>query len=357
MKTICIDARMLNSAGIGTYLKNILPYITKKYKSTLILRKKDLELFNWTKLSRIIECERSIYTLTEQVFFSNLPYFDLFWSPHFNVPFFSIKSRKRIVTIHDVFHLAFFSKLKFREKIYAKLMYNKAITKSDLIITDSNFSKSEIIKYTNADPRKINVINCGVNLESFQKKKSSKQIFFNSHKLKKPYFLFVGNLKPHKNLNVLLKAHKILKNDYDLVIIGKKKGLINIDSIFLEQKTDKTVHFFDSISDSEIPFFYQHATAFVFPSLYEGFGLPILESMSVGCPVICSNYASLPEIAADSVLYFNPIDYLELINCMKQVIFNHDLRSKLIRKGFERVKNFSWISAVDKHIDIIEELI
>ncbi|HEU65018.1 MAG TPA: glycosyltransferase family 1 protein, partial [Chlamydiae bacterium] len=170
MKKICIDTRMIESAGIGTYLKSILKNLKakvlekEKFKIFLIVnskvKEKKLEDYKWlSKNFELIFLDAPIYSIKEQILLPfKIPKCDLFFSPHFNIPIFPIRAKKRLVTIHDVYHLAFFSKLKFLEKFYAKFVIRKAALQADKVLTVSNFSKSEILKYTKAKPDKIEVI-------------------------------------------------------------------------------------------------------------------------------------------------------------------------------------------------------
>ena len=357
MRRICIDARMIRSSGIGTYLRNILPYIIEKYAPEIILAPEDSSSFSWIPKELLIKSDHSIYSIKEQFFFSRAIRHDLFWSPHFNVPLFPVKVKKRIVTIHDVFHLAFFDTLKWKEKAYAKIVYKQAVKKSEVIITDSRFSKSEIIKYLKVPSDKIYVINCAVNFNCFQLSRLEDVDIFQKYNIKKPFFLFVGNLKPHKNLKVLIEAYDLLKDSFDLVIIGKSNGLFNSDSIISSVKSKKNIHFLSDITNEELPLFYKNARSFIFPSFYEGFGLPILESMAMGCPVIGSTSASIPEVGEDAIIYFDSKNYFELAAQMRRIAFDQNLRRRLIDQGFEQVKKFSWEKAARSHIELFEALL
>jgi glycosyltransferase involved in cell wall biosynthesis len=169
VKELCIDARMLLSSGIGTYLKNLIKqFIDGPFKLRLIGDPAVFETLGWRSGFDLIPCKSSIYSLTEQLKLPLvIPKCDIFWSPHYNVPLLPIKAKVRVVTIHDVFHLATFSSLKIQEKIYAKYVLQKAVNSSSHIFTGSSFSAEEICKYTNADRKKISVIYHGVDPELF----------------------------------------------------------------------------------------------------------------------------------------------------------------------------------------------
>ena len=164
MKELCIDARMIFSSGIGTYLKNLLLALkSSPFKCRLLMDPACIEKLSWLSHFEIIPLSAGIYSIQEQLKLPLLiPKCDLFWSPHYNVPVLPIRAKKRLVTIHDVYHLAYFSTLKWKEKVYAKGVISRAVKVSDQIITDSFFSEAEILKYTRAKKAKISVIPLGV---------------------------------------------------------------------------------------------------------------------------------------------------------------------------------------------------
>lgn len=359
--SIYIDARMLKCAGIGTYLKNILPYL-RGFPITLLVRKKDTNAFPWLNSFKIQIFDHPIYSIQEQIYYQRaLGRCALFWSPHINVPYFSIQAKKRLVTIHDVYHLAFFSKLKFKEKLYAKKIYQKAVQSSDWIITDSKFSKEELIRYTKAKKEKIQTIYCGVDSDFFKKKDEESIAKINQkYHLDFPYFLFVGNLKPHKNLKRVFEAIKKISNRYHLIIIGKAEGLLNkmdIPSLLESTELRNRVHIFSEVQDEELPMFYQGAIATIFPSFYEGFGLPVLEAMSCGCPVLGSHAASIPEVGGEALCYFDPFSIDEIKQSIDKINTDDRYRKELIQKGYERIKQFSWEESAMAHRKVIERLL
>jgi len=378
MKKICIDARMIENAGIGRYIKYLLKnlkdniLINKTLKISLIVNAKSQENDLAENRSLFKNCElifldAPIYSIKEQILLPlKIPRCDLFLSPHFNIPVLPIRAKKRLVTIHDVYHLAFFSKLKFLEKIYAKFFISKAVLQSDKIITVSNFSKSEILKYTKVKKDKIEVIlNC-IDTNFFKKQKDKKQIekVIDKINLPKKYFLFVGSLKAHKNLLNLIKAFEEIDKEYPekyLVIVGKNKNLKNsIDIKNIIEKNDRLTHKVKLVSDAtdkDLLVIYEKALALVFPSFYEGFGAPLLEAMSMKCPIIASNRASIPEVCSSSALYIEPSDHKSICNAMKKIIEDKDFRKELIQKGVKRVKYFTNENFINKHIDQIKKFL
>lgn len=280
-------------------------------------------------------------------------------SPHYNIPLLPIKAKHRVVTIHDVFHLAFYNELSLSQKIYSKMVINSALKKSDKIITVSNFSKKEILKYTDSKyEEKISVIYNGINLTK-KGKRYTKNITT-------PYFLFVGNIKPHKNLKRTLESFKLFLEKYQnlenlpqFIIVGKKEGFITGDNIVNLVEKDfllrKYVKFTGWIDDNELDELYSNALALVFPSYYEGFGFPPLEAMASDCPVIASDKACIPEICGEAALYFDPFSIESILGKMTIIFKEKDIRNSLVLKGKERITYFSDKKTVEKHIELFNQ--
>ena len=173
---------------------------------------------------------------------------------------------------------------------------------------------------------------------------------------KKPYLFYVGNAYPHKNIHQLIKAFTILKNDWsglNLVLSGPESHFYK----FLKQSTKiKEVIFTGPVSDRELVVLYKNARAYVFPSLEEGFGIPLLEAMASGCPVVCSKAGSLPEVGGEAAFYFDPQDTEDMVLKIKRVLTDEKLRKELIRKGERRYKLFDWSKMAKQTLDIYKEV-
>lgn len=363
MKKICVDARMYHSSGIGTYIRNMLPFLQKKYFLYILADIPQLPHSFSDKNCTKIPFKAPIYSVQEQwQFRRKIPLCDLFLSFHFNVPYFPIKAGKKMVVIHDVYHLAFYASLRMREKIYAKMLYKKAVRASEKVVTDSLFSYKEIQKYLEVPSKKLAVIPCAVNQELFKKKNIDIcEKVLKKYKIQKPYFLFVGNFKRHKNIANIYAAFSQLSIKADLVLIGKKKGLLHSENIVKNHNAQKDfsqkIHVLESIVDEELIVFYQLAAALVFISLYEGFGLPILEAMSLGCPVIGSGRASVPEVGGNAIFYCNPLDPKDIAKKMEAIALNKDLQKYYREEGKKRSAQFSWEKSATMLLDTIDETI
>lgn len=354
MKNITVDARMINSSGIGTVIKNILKrMIVLKPEWNFFILGNLLELRKYDFLKqnnvKLISCEAPIYSIKEQIeLIKKIPKeTDVMWSPHYNIPIFY--KGKLIVTVHDVFHLAMPQFVKgIHKRLYARFMFNMVKYKANKIICVSNFTASELEKYVSIDKNKVEVVYNGIDKEWFN-------VNLEKPVYDKPYLLYVGNVKPHKNLINLVKAFELIKDKipHDLIIVGKKEGFITGDkNIFkLTEKMSDRIIFTGYIDDNLLKQYYKQADLFIFPSLYEGFGLPPLESLATGTRVICSDILVLKEICKNMVDYFEPLDIDSISRCIIKNINN---------KKNDSIINFydyNWNICVRKYIEVIESII
>ncbi len=359
MRKICIDARMLFSSGIGTYIRNVLIGLQKQteFQISVILPKK------WAKEEAVfpfdkIFCEAPIYSIQEQILLPFLvPKCDLFWSPHFNIPIGKIKAKKRVVTLCDMYFAVHTENLSFLKKIYAKLFYQKAVDFSEKVITISSFSKKEILDHVKRAENKVTVIPLGVDTKLFSLKKKRQE-----RKLPSKFFLYVGNVKPNKNLPRLFRAFSKLALEnpsLSLVVVSKAKEEEKKQVLqkAFKEKVPSSILFFNDVLEKELPYFYEKAISFVFPSLYEGFGLPPLEAMSLGCPVLTSSIEPLLEVCGSSAFYFDPCKEEEIYKGMKQVLVQKEEVEKKIKEGKMHVKKFSWETVAKRHLSLFKEIL
>jgi glycosyltransferase involved in cell wall biosynthesis len=360
VRELIIDARMINMSGIGTYLKNILPYLFEKFSKqnniaiTLLYNSEDKDTVEQYRSKgknvKLEAVDKGIYSISEQLFFLKKKYSKntVFWSPHYNIPYFY--KGELIVTVHDVYHLDDpLNTLSKAEKAYAKLFFKRIRKKAEKVITISNFSKDRLLE-TAKIQKNVEVIYNGVS-DAWRRFETKDEKDFK-------YFIYVGNVKPHKNLQVLLAAFtELALDDYKLVIVGKKEGFINGDQDITSKMDNENIIFTGRISDEELMAYVKSAEALIFPSLYEGFGLPPIEAMAMGCPTIVSTAASIPEVSGDASLYFDPLDKEGLKEQMLKLINNKDLKEELKQKGLAHAENFKWKDTAKSTIKIIEEVV
>jgi glycosyltransferase involved in cell wall biosynthesis len=361
---------MINSSGIGTYIKNIIPSLSNEYDLILIGNSNEIKnVFQKSLIDniQIINCTAPIYSITEQIQLPKLiPSCDIFWTPHINIPLFPIKAKKRIVTIMDMFHYAHLKELSIAKRIYTKVILNRAVTKSSLIFTISEYSKKEIVKYTRVDEKKVHTIKLGIDLNYFRRNDDLKKndTVRKRYRLPQNYILFVGNVKPHKNLKNLLIALSIMKenkSNHKLVIVGKKDGFITGDSgleeVIKAYNLAEDVIFTGFADKEDLPIIYSAASIFCFPSLYEGFGFPPLEAMACGVPTAVSNSTSIPEVCGEASVYFDPTEPEDIARRLLNTLTDVSLKNQLILKGYKKVLEYTWLNCINSHLEKIHALL
>lgn len=374
-KIIGIDARFYGpiGKGLGRYTKEVLDRIIEMDSSNdyvVFLSEKNFKEFSLgTQNVKKILIKARWYTLLEQFV---LPFYiwkekiDLMHFPHFNVPLFC--PSKFVVTIHDLIltkhsteRASTLGPILYRIKNFAyKIIIKHAVWRSKKIIAVSYFTKNDIINQFGVDSKKIAVTYEGVtNLgrEVFGKNDNITNLSYNNTK---PFLLYVGNAYPHKNLEGLVKVFdKIQKKDssLSLILVGREDYFFKRVKNFTQKFSALRgrVIFPGYVSDPDLIWFYKNAVAYIFPSLYEGFGLPPLEAMSYGCPVISSDKTSMPEILSDAAIYFNPENKDEIISAVLKIVKDETLRSKLIKKGYKQIEKYNWINCARSTFEVFEK--
>lgn len=367
---IFIDARMIYKSGIGRYMREILKNIATLEKDTIFYlagNSNEIKKFVssnevFKERNHIIDYDVPIYSLKEPLSGSILNYkyrksIDVFFSPHYNAPFYLPENS--VITIHDLIHFKFpqyFGSLKVK---FAKIVLGNGVKKAKSIIVDSNSTARDLKSMFPDSGNKIEVVHVGVS-KSFSVLDNRKVADFKRKNKLNNYILYVGNKKPHKNLQGLAEAYIDVKKtfkDLKLVIIGKKFKDLDIRDMFKNEADLTDVIELENIPDNEIVYYYNGASAFVFPSFYEGFGLPPLEAMACGCPVIVSDTSSLPEICGDGAYYVNPESINSIAKGIYDVLSDENLQKSLISKGLKRTNLFNWEKAAKKTINIFKELL
>ncbi|MFC1687810.1 glycosyltransferase family 4 protein [Patescibacteria group bacterium] len=373
---IGIDARFYGTTGkgLGRYTQKLIEYLERfdqENEYVILLRKENWDQYtphnnNFHK----VLADYQWYTLQEQIQFPRLlsqQKLDLVHFPHFNVPVFF--KGKFIVTIHDLI-LTHYPTIRastlspilymFKHRAY-KYVITKAVKKAQKILTVSEFTKNDIIKHFHlTDPSRVAVTYEGVDIPNDIISNDEKDNLLKRFTITKPYVLYVGNVYPHKNLEKFIKAFKdIITRDKDLlfVLVGKEDYFFKRLRAQVE-RTDlsKNIVFTGFVTDSELFTLYANARLFVFPSLYEGFGLPPLEAMSAGTPVVASRATSIPEVCGDAAVYFDPNNIYDMIQSVERVLTDEALRQNLIQNGKKRIQDFHWDTMARETLDVYQTI-
>jgi glycosyltransferase involved in cell wall biosynthesis len=273
--------------------------------------------------------------------------------------FYKLKS-KRVVTVYDLFmYKAYPFNRKF--KVFLARYFNRmSIKKADVVITISEFSKQEILNTFNVSEDKVHVLYCGPG-NVCPDSNAGKDLLRERYNLVNDYILFVSTIEPRKNLLSFGKAFEILKDRYaigeDLVVVGKKGWDYQATLKYIASSHCKSsIHLLGFVPDSDLGCFYRNASLFVYPSFMEGFGIPPLEAMQCGCPVLTSNTSSLPEVVRYPEMMFDPNDVNEIVTKCLSILKDSKARTKNIEMGSENTKRFSWRESAKKIIDIYHSI-
>ena len=258
------------------------------------------------------------------------------------------------MTIHDLTFIKYPEYVPLIVKTYTERI-KRCLKWTDLIITMAETTKEDIVHYLQVNPHKIWVI-------PLASRYSVQENLKIPNTDEQPYILFVGTFEPRKNIKTLVLAFDYLKKKFDLphrlVLIGKKGwGYESILKCIENSAYKKDIYHLNYLADELVAQFYQQAEVFVYPSFYEGFGLPVLEAMNLGTPVITSNVSSLPEVVDSAAITINPQDFIELAEAIFKVLSNDDLRKQLILDGRARAQKFSWEKTAQQTLEAYYSLL
>jgi len=375
---ICYDARTIVDlqTGLGNYTYHILKYllrIDKKNKYTVLINETlrndhpviELEQNNLhKKFVRIPEVSFQQQYLIPLKLLQERP--NVYHYPNFDLPV--LQPFNSVFTVHDltyIKHKHLYYKGRWLKNYYTEAIMRGGVKKAKKIIVCSKSTKRDLIEIFNVPANKVKVIYHALDEDFLNGVNNYERNLSNLSVPKKlngvQYFLFVGQMRPHKNLVRIIKSFSKFKekipNGYKLIIGGN--SYLNYND---PQKTvaefglNKDVCFLGYVEEKEIISLYRNAACFVFPSLYEGFGIPILESMAVATPVITSNISSMPEIAGTAAITVNPYSIDDIAAAMVEVVEDKQLRQSLIEKGLKRVTEFSWERAAEQTLKVYEKL-
>lgn len=278
-------------------------------------------------------------------FWKNRP--DIYIAPGQLIPFFCPK--KTIVVVHDSAFLVHPPAYHFWGRQYLKWMNKRIVNRAILIITPSQFSKDELIKYYRLDPCKIKVVPLGYDCQSFyllsEKEKHKSKEVLSYYRINKPFLLSINRLETKKNTRKTVEAFNILKKDFDLelVLIGKPgAGYAQVAEAISNSPFKKDIKELGWVDEEHLVHFLNSAQLFFLPSIYEGFGLPLLNALACGCPVVAAKGNSLEEVGGEAAQYASPLQSDELAQKAAIILSDANIREEYRQRGFAQVKNFSW---------------
>lgn len=267
---------------------------------------------------------------------------------------------KKIVFVHDMAYRAYPETVRKKTRYFLELVLQKSCERADQIITISEFSKREIIKYLKVQEEKITVIPLGVDRKRFHAHYHKDQIEKVKEKygLEGEYLLYVGTIEPRKNLKRLIEAYAQLPRKVPKLILAGKKGWFYKEIFQTVEKLGikKRVKFLGYVADRDVPLLIAGAKCFLFPSLYEGFGLPPLEAMACGVPVVTSNTSAIPEVVGDAAVLIEPDQVESIQQGILQVMERESLQKQMVEKGIQQARKFNWKRTTDRLIEICQKL-
>ena len=367
MKKISLELQWAvgKKTGVGWYIYNIVKELSKSDKNDYIAEfinfmgrhdvKSQIDYDIKIKQNKMITYTMYNFLTKKLNIRHNLIFgtkSDIYHFFNFTIPK-NIKG-KVIITIYDT---VFFSAPETMGDMKAISEYKYAAERSDLIITISENAKSDIIKHFNVDEKKIQIVTPGIDLQKYSYNYTDIELenVRKKYDLPQNYILYLGTIEPRKNIERIVKAFKNykkeVKDDLKLVIVGNKGWKYdNIMKLIESMGTDIILTGYIDEED-KIPI-YKLAQIFVFPSLYEGFGMPVLEAMAAGVPVVTSNVSSLPEVAGDAAILVDPLSEDEIFEAYKKILLDKQLQREMIEKGLEQAKKFQW----KKSVEVLEKV-
>jgi alpha-1,3-rhamnosyl/mannosyltransferase len=366
-RRICIDARKLADFGIGTYIRNLLRSLAEidRVNHYWVLVGRDGRSFVdrlGTNFHSFVESS-TVYSVRELATVSWAlrrlrP--DVYHATHYVLP--AYLPCPAVVTIHDIIHLLYPQFLKNRlALLYARVMIGRSLRLGRRIVTVSESTRDDLQDFFGVDGRAIRVVYNGVD-DVFRRALAADELEakLQGFRLRRPYLLFVGNPKPHKNVENLIRAYaralQLAPGDVTLACVGDRDGeSARLRYLCRSLGVAERVAFLGHVADDDLPALYQGALAFLYPSLYEGFGLPVVEAMASGVPVITSSSSALREVAQGSADLVNPHDVEDIAKAIAHCVASPEHREELRAKGAARSADFDWRTTAERTLEIYRE--
>ncbi|MBC7743632.1 MAG: glycosyltransferase family 4 protein [Flavobacterium sp.] len=359
-----------NLTGLGNYSRyileilatyypnnNYLVYSPKHFKKNILVKIREFPavLIRYPKINQLKSLWRS-YTIAKDLQTDQVK---IFHGLSNEIPFdLSRKGILTVVTIHDLIFLQFPKFYPVLDRIIYKFKFKYACKNADKIIAVSERTKKDIMQFFHIPENRIQVINQNCSPVFSQEMTGIKlQSIWRKYNLPEKYLLNVGTIETRKNLLLIIKTLKNLDPDIHLIVIGKETGYsLKIKKYIADHHLADRVRFLKNVPQNDLPAIYRQAKIFIFPSRYEGFGIPIVEALQSGVPVIAASGSCLEEAGGPGSIYIHPDDDLALTESIKLLLTNHAIREKMILEGLEFIKRFSDNAIADQIIELYQNL-
>lgn len=368
---IAIDARGINwykGTGIGTYTDKILRYMIKTHKENLYQvywSGENYKEFEDTNTKIMIASKRHHRFFEQHYFPNNLKKenVDIYHIPQNGIGISDNIPCKKVVTVHDL--IPYILPETVGRGYLGKFLKEmpRIMELTDGVITVSECSKRDILKFFSIDEDKVFVTPLAADIKYRPLDKDNcKEILVETYGINKPFILYIGGFSPRKNVSGLMtafsKIHKNLDKEYDLVIVGANKddGEL-LKNLSIELNIELNIKFTGYIPEDHLPIFYNACDVFTYPSLYEGFGLPPLEAMSCGTPVLTSNISSIPEVVGDGGILIDPLSMKSLMYSLEALLNDESIRKDISEKALLRASQFSWEKTSEKTIEAYNRIL
>jgi len=371
---IVIDARRIRDFGVGTYIRSLihaLATIDAEDRYTLVSAAADVRALSGLPDN----FSSAVYARTDSDVLDHLafPFFlrglspDLVHIPLNRVPL--LMFRPYVVTIHDMARLLFPERVSGFEMYWRRFRFRRGLERAERVVAVSDATKRDVENLMGVRPNRIRRVYNAPGPEFLQPNRAAgvgeRQLIMERYQIGYPFLLYAGNIRAHKNIPRLVEAFAVVRGqlsahpvykDLRLVIIGDTISQYPaVRQAVIKSRVEQVVRFLGFVPFETLRCFYESAAAFVFPSRYEGFGLPPLEAMACGTPVVTANVSSLPEVVGDAAVLVNPANVFDIARGIRDVLLDEALRAELIRRGLEQAARFSWERTAQQMLEIYRE--
>jgi glycosyltransferase involved in cell wall biosynthesis len=367
---VLVDARALHASGIGRYLREVLLrlLVDERFRSVILLGvPQELQAFvaNWTDSERIeyVDFRHPMYSPAAQLGWYRLERTNpdilkaqVYFFPHYDAP--ARLPARSVVTVHDLIHFKVPSAFPLTKRLPARLLLRQVVRKAERILVDSESTRRDLVEMLPYAKAKSTVVYPGVSDFFVRQRGTHEEISLQD--LPAEYLLCVGNRKPHKNLAAAVEVLAELsaeRPNLHLVIVGQVfDGWEEVERLARQRGVRERIRDFTYVGDAELRELYERCEALIFPSFYEGFGLPVLEAMACATPVICSNRSSIPEVAGDAAILLDPSDHVGMANAVRRLRAEPSFRERLVTAGSAQAGRFSWEKTARATLDQLMEV-